>query len=402
MFTKPFSEIEFDDIEAFCARWPEGVRVEYKQQIPNTTPKIVSSLANTLGGIIKFGVETDEKNMPILPIEGMPSDRGIQERIVESAFNGIHPPVTPEVKVCDVPDKNGNVVVVVRVDESSQAPHAIQNSTKVYIRVDSTTQLANIDRIEYMLKRRENPQELSKRIINRIDERLTDYWYLTSDPVPNLTLISAPVFPYRPLVSPSEIYEYMRAQSSSQQSGILFSDHSPDFGTRQVVGGVCFVGPAIPYWEINEHGIIYLREKLHKSPYDGALHMPDDDEQIEYLVFRDLLKNNFELIEAAKHFYQRYDYLGDVEIAAKLRHVKRESLMFGNESRYKLIQSRPSLDSEISASVKCYARDLGESEKANDVIVNLLSQLLWGFNIRPGEWESTAYEMLKPWRIERR
>lgn len=398
MFTEPFSEIEFDDIEAFCKVWPEGVRVEYKREIPHAEKrrKSVSSLANMYGGIMIFGVETDENNMPIFPIEGMPSDRGIQERIVESAFTGIHPPVTPEVKVCDVPDKNGNVVVVVRVDESSEAPHAIQNSTKVYIRVDSTTQLADIDRIEYMLKRREKPQELSDRIINRIEGRVDDYWFLPSDPVPNFTLIARPVFPYRSLISPSEIYEYIRLQASNRLNPILFNDAPLDFGTRQVTGGVSFIGKPLLYQELNEHGIIYMKKQLHKSPFKDG-HGPKDDKQDEYLEFLQILKDHFDLIQVAKHFYQRCDYLGDVEITAKLRHVGRERLMLGDESHYELIQSRPSLDSEISASIKCCARDLVESEKANDVIVNLLSQLLWGFNIRSGEWESKAYERLEQW-----
>ena len=156
MFAKPFSEIEFDDIKAFCEEWTEGIRVEYKQEIPNTIPKIVSSFANTLGGILIFGVETNDNNEAKFPIEGMPKKNGFEETINDATFNGIYPPVTPEVKVYDVPDKPGNVVVLVRVNESPEAPHAIQNETKVYIRVGSTTQptkLADIDRIQYMLKR---------------------------------------------------------------------------------------------------------------------------------------------------------------------------------------------------------------------------------------------------------
>lgn len=391
MFTKPFSEIEFNDIVAFCKEWPEGVRVEYKRKIPDAEKrrKSVSSFANTLGGFLVIGVETDENNMAILPIEGMPGLPGIEERIVESAFTGINPPVTPEVKVYDVPSKTGNIVVLVRVNESPEAPHAIQNSTRVYIRAGSTTQpyeepgLADIDRIEYMLKRREKPQDLGDRIINRIDERVEHYWFLPSQRIPNLTLIARPVFPYRRLISPSEIYEYMRASQF-----IPFNDSASDFGTRQVIGGVCFVGPTVPYWEINEHGIIYLREKL----------IPENDKQNKNLEFRELLKNHCELVEVATDFYRTRQYLGDVEITAKLRDVRGKNLMFDGEPRYKLDRPRQSLDFEISASIKCHAFNLIESEKANDVIVNLLSQLLWAFNIRPGEWESKACQRLEQWR----
>ena len=166
---------------------------------------------------------------------------------------------------------------------------------------------------------------------------------------------------------------------------ILFNDRSLDFGTRQVIGGVCFAGAPL-YQELNEHGIIYVREKLQKSLMDTAYHVSEDDKQKEYLSFHELLKNHFELIEVAKDFYRRCDYLGDIEIKAKMRKVRGERLKFLDAHRYDWIQARESLDSDIPASITCYARDLLEPEKADDVIVNLLGQLLWVFGVRPGAW----------------
>ena len=37
MFTKLAKEIDFNDIEAFCREWSEGVRVEYKREVPAKT-----------------------------------------------------------------------------------------------------------------------------------------------------------------------------------------------------------------------------------------------------------------------------------------------------------------------------------------------------------------------------
>ena len=56
MFTKPIDEITFEDVKSFCDVWAEGVRVEYKKEIRHI-PKIVSSFANTHGGIFLIGVE---------------------------------------------------------------------------------------------------------------------------------------------------------------------------------------------------------------------------------------------------------------------------------------------------------------------------------------------------------
>ena len=59
MFTKLAADITFSDIEDFCREFSEGVRVEYKREIDikRHIPKIVSSFANTYGGIFVIGVE---------------------------------------------------------------------------------------------------------------------------------------------------------------------------------------------------------------------------------------------------------------------------------------------------------------------------------------------------------
>ena len=115
MFTKLANEIDFNDIEAFCREWGEGVRVEYKREItPKTLPKIISSFANTQGGIFIIGVETDENSRAKLDIQGIPNEGGIREQIEQSATDGIYPPIMPEVIICDVPLETDKVVVVMR------------------------------------------------------------------------------------------------------------------------------------------------------------------------------------------------------------------------------------------------------------------------------------------------
>jgi hypothetical protein len=58
MFRTPLQDVDFQQVETFCRVWPEGVCVEYKQKITQI-PKIVSSFANTMGGIWLIGVKTD-------------------------------------------------------------------------------------------------------------------------------------------------------------------------------------------------------------------------------------------------------------------------------------------------------------------------------------------------------
>ena len=259
MFTKPIDEIEFEDVESFCEEWAEGVRVEYKRDmnIKKQIPKIVSSFANTSGGFFLIGVDADQQNNRVDSIPGIPQQNGIEEQIQQSALTGIDPGVIPKIKLVDIPNSE-NVVVIVHVDESVQAPHAIEQSTKVYFRSGSITQpyeRANIDRISYMLKRREDSQVFAQQIFNRIEERISniDPAFRTIENTehlfsnfPTFTVIARPVFPYRPLISASNIHE---------------SHRGPLWPPRRVTGGH-FCYNEEEYWELNEYGIVYHRGVL--------------------------------------------------------------------------------------------------------------------------------------------
>jgi predicted HTH transcriptional regulator len=152
MFNKLLSEITFTDVENFCKEWPEGIRVEYKSQMIDNIPKTISAFANTLGGILVIGVPTDATNKVALPINGIDEKSGLEERITQASVNGIYPGVLPEIRVFNISGTGNKVVIVIKVHESIEAPHAIQNSTRVYIRTGNLSNpydLAEIDRIEY-------------------------------------------------------------------------------------------------------------------------------------------------------------------------------------------------------------------------------------------------------------
>ena len=363
MFTKPIDEITFEDVESFCKESGENVRVEYKSDITvkRHIPKIVSSFANTYGGIFLIGVEADNTtNMPILPIKGIPKRRNIEEGIQQSAEMSINPPVRPEVKVVNVPGGN-NVVVVIRVTDSSLlAPHAIEDSTKVYFRVGSVTQpyelkLANMELIAHMLKRREDSQVVVQQILTRIRRRAN------RDSLRNwssLTVIAHPVFPYRPVISPPSIYELRLVLPAP---------------LRRVDGGVSYVKP-LEYLELNEYGVVY----------HGIGLCFVNEQEIDYDTFLPHIKNS---IEHTINLYRESEYLGNIEISIQLQDVSGKVLMDSNKRGYgrkitdNILECTECVDREVSASKQCLSRDLENEEKQRDIVEELVCQLLWAFNI---------------------
>ena len=354
MFTKPIDEITFEDVKSFCDVWAEGVRVEYKKEIRHI-PKIVSSFANTHGGIFLIGVEADQtNNMPICPIEGIPKDSGIEERIQQSALTGIYPGIIPEIKLVDVPNSN-NVVVIVRVDESLQAPHAIKDVTQVYIRVGSITQPyeykhANMDNIAYMFKRREDSQIVARQILERIKEkgRAIEPAHITIDnlvhiydALPKITIIVQPTFPYRPMISVSDIYELCRKWL---------------FPLRRVEGGVSYVEQRYEeeyinaikgdYIEFNEYGIIYRKSMV--SIYNNS-----GQERIDCYQFFSHIKD---LIEYAVDLYGKCEYLGNIKISIQLQKVLGRILSDGSGQHY-----REEITGNLDAKTECFNTEVSAS-----------------------------------------
>ncbi len=360
MFTKSKDEITFADVEDFCREFPEGVRVEYKRKITNI-PKIVSSFANTLGGIFVIGVEADQTNNKVnFPIQGIPQKAGIEEQIQQSSLTGIHPAVMPEVIILDVPNSN-NVVVVIRVDESVQAPHAISKSTKTYIRTGSITQpyeFADIDRIAYMLKRREDSQVVAHQILTRIEKRTES---LCAANEPYVKVIVEPVFPYRPVITTEDIYEIV--------TGVLVPKVEPS-PVRRVPGGTCCLTGTrdnLTYLELNDHGIVYYRGNMLRSQRDGEL-----------LTFSYIVGRIGSTIKYARSLYKKCDYLGNLEVKTELCQVSGEKLMYYEDQPY---SSRECVDSDVLASTQCLPHHLMENEKLINVVEKLANQLFWAFDV---------------------
>jgi hypothetical protein len=178
MFTSKLDEITYEKIKRFCEEQnPEGETIEYKGAFPSNLEKSISAMANTYGGIVLIGVEADKtKNTPILPIKGIDLTKGLEERVTSICLRNIYPPYFPLVKICDFKNEKGEdkAVVFIRVYESDQTPHAINNNTDVYLRIKSQNEpfkKATIDEIEWLKNRRKKAVELRETILTRAEER---------------------------------------------------------------------------------------------------------------------------------------------------------------------------------------------------------------------------------------
>jgi hypothetical protein len=211
LWTKSIESIGWQDVIDFLElRLPEGSRLDYKGDLPANLEKHLAAFANTQGGYLLIGVDQDPNTgVPILPPKCVPL-KGLA-RIEQKGLEAVYPGFIPDVRLVENPERPGHGVAVVMVHESPQAPHAIQNSTRVYVRTgqhSTPEDLADLPRLERLIRRR------SEREAQR-DSAIEDAQGRTMSLFPTYTwsaLAVSPLYPDAQLKAPRAVLEWARTR----------------------------------------------------------------------------------------------------------------------------------------------------------------------------------------------
>jgi hypothetical protein len=238
LWRKPIEAIEYADVDAFCQlKRREGLRLDYKADLPRDLAKTVAAMANTLGGMILLGVQEDGKTTePIWPSPGMLDEANIEDRITNICNDGIYPPVRPLIRRVPNPQNSGQMFVVIRVDESPEAPHAVDQRRCVYERLPGQNrgyELAEVDRIAAMLKRRDQIEEQRRSRVQKSLDRANFYLRDVRKGYPIMWVNVVPTYPWRPLCTESMCFARQTKWVAS--SPRLTGDH------QRVPGGAFLV-----------------------------------------------------------------------------------------------------------------------------------------------------------------
>lgn len=351
-----------EDIRAFCRRFTEGIRVEYKrnfdENVRRNLAKIVSSFANSLGGVLILGVNA-VNGVPQEPIDGFePEPREEVPLTVENlCIQNTYPAIFP--KITEVPsDVEGKRFVTIEVDESPDAPHAIENSTKVYVRTGNAAnpyELAHVDSVIELLRRRENPLGQRQLLFER-----AHVLGLHNDGAQAQVAI-CPVMPKRPLCSAADCWNFLR--NTPYRGGHFF----PIARMRRVEGGAAAF-PDHECADVNRYGFVFGRKNISTHRREG------DVEQ--YLDFSELFDLYVRIYWCAASFLERIHFRGDVLIELKLMKVLGQSLPF-IPWEHNEIRDFASNDREVSASQITPSEDL--RTRLLSTTQEIFAELCWPF-----------------------
>jgi Putative DNA-binding domain len=370
LFNKVLSDVTYADVLAFCQTYPEGVRAEYKREAVHIA-KVVSSFANTFGGIWVIGVDTDKANRAILPPIGLPLTPGIEEKIVQSAQAGVYPPITPAVRVFDIPDKAGHVLVIVKVPESVDAPHAVENSTRVHIRVENTTEsieLSDIDRIAYLLKRRRAPEEWREALIEQASA-MSVFSQEGKRETGRMRVIIAPMYPCGALFSYDELYQ--RARGLDDRGHRLLRNFR--LVHEAIMAGQVTDSSSRHHLELSTNGILFFEEPMEAA---GQL------EGIPYFHPINLLYPMVRALDTADHFFS--GALTNLLIRCEL--IECVGVGYFHDDPRRLAPSQRTLTQgqclDRVVRVSAYSTAESLAIRRVEILTDLLRPILWAFSYR--------------------
>lgn len=242
LWSADLDSLTFEQLDEFLSiKEPENVRLDYKAQCPGDIENIMCAFANTLGGLIVIGVHEDRvTNEPVWPPQAgidqlQSAEKGLVERIQSKANNAVYPPVAIEISnVVENRHAPGKVLVVVKVHLSKLSPHAVSQRTRalVYERSKNQAQpyqLADIDQIQAMLKRRTDIEKLRYEFVEF--EHLSMGHIFNKTGAPLRWLAIQPYFPIDYLLKIKESEECLDNSFNQQHSGTVSRVHDGAYKT---------------------------------------------------------------------------------------------------------------------------------------------------------------------------
>jgi hypothetical protein len=378
LFQKPISNLEHQDVEEFCARFSENIRVEYKstfdQNVKKKLPRAISAFANAYGGVLIVGVNASN-GIPEKPIEGInfadPEPRLTLENICrENIFPEV--PVYSRLVQSSVA---GKAFLVVEVNESPKAPHAIENSTQVYVRTGDSlnpTALANLELIERLLLRR---REVLARWSEFYAESLDLATAVGIDRgSPFLELRIGPLYPTEVILSRESAFAFVTNPQMQHSLGLL------NMALRHPTGALLARADAgAKYMNIGQLGTIHYLEPLRHAVEPKYLRSQGSDEQKQIYTYPLwwITDPMLRAVDVAATLMASCAATCGLRIEAKLCNVSKLDFTLAMDNSPWATLPVSTLSRTIPASLTHSSETLAKT--VEDVVTELLYQLRWPF-----------------------
>ncbi|RKX19350.1 MAG: hypothetical protein DRP51_07565, partial [Candidatus Zixiibacteriota bacterium] len=356
IFRKKFKDITYEDVEDLVAnKFEENEILEYKQEFnPKDFDKLISSFANTYGGIIIIGVkEKKGTSQPEKIVNVTYTD--LENAIDSICWRKIGPPVSCDRKYLQKP--NGRTkIFVIKVYESDLTPHTVENGTAVYYRAKAQKysvdnyKKADLDHIDWLKNRRQKFDDLREELIRRNQERVDTIFGDSKKNTAYSECIVLPKYPRNTLLDERELLESIRRDDELNAIDIKTANNCVTFLNHR---------NKTNFSEFNAFGGYYnfvLRNHVHIAEPKW--------QNKKLLILNEILGNLVTNLHIGQRFLKRLSAHGKILLSYKLSNPKGNTIVWTEENRG-FPQPQIELNSLVDNSYE-FRKEFELSEFAND------------------------------------
>lgn len=316
VFTKPLSEIKFDDIKALQQnKIHESDLLDYKIGLikDDLVIKHVTAFANTRGGFIIFGVD-ENKGIPTA-IPGIDSREINVERTEQILLSNISPRL--QVKIKEIPhEDSGRSILIIQIPDSSLEPHMNLRFKKYYKRYEfEAVEMEEREVSDAYRRRFTTYQQVDgyiKMVLSKTDPRCKVLGQIVVIPsVLDTRLIDTSDNEALAWLNPTKI--------NPQPAGFVFAPnfgYIPGFPRPCPRGVVCqqSVDPKLfsEYLELHRNGCVEYGD-------DVASFEVKERPELAYFSYKVFCVKLLHTLQFASMVYLHYNYFGDVRIVASIK-----------------------------------------------------------------------------------
>ncbi len=199
LFVDDLDTLDFQGLSDFLglgnpvnSRPTEGTVLDYKSNDSGDWVEDIVAFANTAGGLLFLGVQSDKQNnnAPVAVVGIAVGNGDLKTRLTAQIVSLITPRPDFEVGIVPLPNLTGQSVAVIRVREGTYPPYqyAKQDRVRFRIRIQDATRDASLRDLEALFRRRDAWDESSESAFASVAATPLFPQYQTGQETPPVTM----------------------------------------------------------------------------------------------------------------------------------------------------------------------------------------------------------------------
>lgn len=382
LFNKPFHELTFEDVVAFCQRQlPENKQLDYKYMLPKNHEKFaktIASFANALGGTIIVGVQDDKNDKPCPPYNGIAYHEKVRNSVEDIIQTYIDPVVFVDINIC-VNKSGDRMFVLINIPQSNLTPHLVGKLKRAYIRTGQASRpeaIVHPEKLPWLLDHRQKSERLRHILYDKAESHFDNYLKTQAADVSEqsvCTLSLMPLYPEEPLTHFTQLPLLIKQASVRASYGIMAN---PDYPLMPVQDGAAVISNTRGIYKMTEFNVYGLT--MNKQII--SVLEPVNGHVTQTLHIEEIAQNLTLFLQTARKFLEQLSFGGPLYFRFKVNNTRSLRALF-QKKQATVLEDYVRMDKNISLS------DLQNNLPA--LLANTLREAAWALGTAITEKELT-------------